>query len=150
MTTCTCTDPKTHRLQIYAKLRIAHIMLFFPVHFLFILHFRVPLFLFLLFVCNYLLFTFYSTVSEIVYMMNCFIHELKLENDSGTVETLFLFLIACFCNKMIWTSCVKVIICAILFPKTNSVVRFNETVKSGNQWPCHFVPVCKELTWFSS
>ena len=27
MTTCTCTDPKTHRIQIYAKLRIAHIML---------------------------------------------------------------------------------------------------------------------------
>ena len=28
MTTCTCTDPKTHRIQIYAKLRIAHIMLY--------------------------------------------------------------------------------------------------------------------------
>ena len=28
MATCTCTDPKTHRIQIYAKLRIAHIVLF--------------------------------------------------------------------------------------------------------------------------
>ena len=27
MTTCTCTDPKAHRIQIYAKLCIAHIML---------------------------------------------------------------------------------------------------------------------------
>ena len=55
--------------------------------------------LFLLFVCKYLLFTFYSIVSEIVYMRNCFIHELKLENDRGAVETLFLIFIACFYNK---------------------------------------------------
>ena len=32
MTTCTCTDPKTHRIQIYAKLRIAHFMLFSHKH----------------------------------------------------------------------------------------------------------------------
>ena len=33
-------------------------------------------------------------------MRNCSIHELELENDRGAVETSFLFLIACFCNKM--------------------------------------------------
>ena len=26
MTTCTCTDPKTHRIQTYPKLRITHII----------------------------------------------------------------------------------------------------------------------------
>ena len=69
-------------------------------HFLFILHFRIPLFL--LFVCKYLLFTFHSIDSEIVYMRNCFIHELELENDRGAVETSFVFLIACFYNKMFY------------------------------------------------
>ena len=46
-------------------------------HFLFMLHFRILLFL--LFVCKYLLFTFYSIVSEIVCKRNCFIHELELK-----------------------------------------------------------------------
>ena len=69
-------------------------------HFLFILHFHIPFFLFLLLVCKYLLFTFYSVVSEIVYMRNYFIHELELENDRGTVEKSLLFLVACFFNKI--------------------------------------------------
>ena len=58
--------------------------------------------LFLHFVCKYLLFTFYSIVSEIVYMRNYFIHELELENDRGAVETSFVFFIACFYNKMFY------------------------------------------------
>ena len=53
-----------------------------------------------MFVCKYLLFTFYPIVSEIVYMRNYFIHELELENDRGAVETSFLFFIACFYNKI--------------------------------------------------
>ena len=53
---------------------------------------------FSLFTC---FFTFYSIVSEIVYMQNCFIHELELENDRGTIDTSFLlFFIACFYNKI--------------------------------------------------
>ena len=39
---------------------------------------------------------------NMVYMRNCFIHELELENDLGAVETLFLFFIACFYNKMFY------------------------------------------------
>ena len=49
--------------------------------------------------CKYLLLTFYSNVSGIVYMRNCFIQELELENDRGEVETSFLFFIACFYNN---------------------------------------------------
>ena len=48
---------------------------------------------------NFLLFTFYPVVSEIVYMRNYFIHELELENDRGAVETSFVFFIACFITK---------------------------------------------------
>ena len=44
---------------------------------------------------------FYPIVSEIAYMQNYFIHELELENDRGAVETLFVFFIACFYNKMV-------------------------------------------------
>ena len=32
----------------------------------------------------------------------CFIHELEHENDCGAVETSFLFLIACFYDKMFY------------------------------------------------
>ena len=42
----------------------------------------------------------YYIVLENVYMRNCFIHELELEKDRGTVETSILFFIACFYNKM--------------------------------------------------
>ena len=66
----------------------------------FILYFRILLFL--LFVCKYLLLTFYPIVSEIVYMRNYFIHELELENDRGAVETSFVFFIACFYHKMFY------------------------------------------------
>ena len=31
-----------------------------------------------------------------------FIHELELKNDRGAVETSFVFLIACFHNKMVY------------------------------------------------
>ena len=47
------------------------------------------------------IFKFSPIVSEIVYMRNSFIHELELENDRGAVETLFVFFIACFYNKML-------------------------------------------------
>ena len=69
-------------------------------HFLFMLHLCIPLFL--LFVCKYLLFSFYSIVSEIVYMRNCFIHDLKLENDRGVVKTSFVFLSLVFKQNEIY------------------------------------------------
>ena len=49
--------------------------------------------------CKYLLFTFYSIVSEIVFKRNCFIHELELENDRGAIEMSCLFFIASFYNN---------------------------------------------------
>ena len=51
--------------------------------------FRIPLFL--LFVCKYLLFTFYPIVSEIVYMRNYFIHELELERQWSGQNVVLIF-----------------------------------------------------------
>ena len=76
-------------------------------HFLRILHFRILYFYFYCSYVNTCFFTFYPIVSEIVHVRNYLIHELDLENDRGTVETFFLFVITCFYNKIFHTRNVK-------------------------------------------
>ena len=81
--------------SIRAKLLFNTSNSFYSFHFLFILHFPIPLFL--LFVCKYLAFYFsFHCFRNCTDISGIFIHELELENDRGAVETSFLFLIACF------------------------------------------------------
>ena len=110
---------------------------FHSLHFLFIPHFRIPLFL--LFVCKYLAFYFsFHCLRNCIYA-EFFIHELELEIDRGAVETSFYFLslvfiTKCFTKNLLLrtlqeTDEMFVEKCADTFPKSISFGTFSPRLK---------------------